>query len=154
MGDGMTEYERERAENIRRNQEQLEKLGLLSSKPLLQTNVQRKPTNAKRKTKDEITQAPKRVSLRQRNQDPDGAETQPTEKEIAMKQESEKEISKRISGTIKLEAKDFEAFSTALPSDEDRPIFIKNSVYKDLSISLADGSVKVTRDMIYAVICR
>ncbi|KAJ3213377.1 WD repeat-containing protein 76 [Dinochytrium kinnereticum] len=198
-----TEYERERMENIRKNQELLLELGLADSSS--QGLHSAKPAHPKKKRTKRDTVKPetnensnnegdkKRFSLRVRGLDPDGLAAKAFAEEAAIREQEYQNRRARIRGKIPLlesntvlkseEGDDQAASGTNTPkekhdetanflktlqtagisvslkrkasSDDDTsdtaPTPTNHPNYKSLSIPIPEGTVKVTKEMIYTI---
>lgn len=148
----ITDYEREREENIRLNNEMLEKLGLgIPAKAAVIT--------IKRKTKLDEVKEPKRRSLRVRGQLPVDSNL-PTEMESnrydidPLTAHSNYDLESFKSGTLDLDKEN--ASKLVLLQSLDEVVSDVSSVQSphgsvNLSIPLPTGSVKVTPAMIFSI---
>ncbi|KAJ3306369.1 hypothetical protein HDV03_005336 [Kappamyces sp. JEL0829] len=162
-----TEYERQRLENIKANNKILSSLGLAETPIAV---VKDEPAVKKRKTakakvaavKQEVQ--PRRVSLRKLGQDPDGTVAKTLKEEAEQRRELDEWSKARVKGTIEMNQEELDlTFLSQLQSLNEEPIEFaaasglenepKNS-FQDYKNPIAfNGSVKVAREMIYAIDC-
>lgn len=151
-------YEKSRLENIRKNKEQLEKLGLGTFSLPDITNTagdNGKPAGKKAKRIRKEVDTPvaaregTRLSRRVRGEDPNGIklEHQQPGDNVDIKAE-QRRYDEPISGTIKMESLDF--FPSVKDELEEEPIVL-DSKYSELTNPIPEGTLKIVSNMIYSV---
>ncbi|KAI8895729.1 WD40-repeat-containing domain protein [Globomyces pollinis-pini] len=146
-----SEYERKRLENIKENNRILKELGLdvVDMSSPAKPKPKPKPKTTPKRKADE-SPLPRRVSLRNRGQDPDGSERKELAEVIEIQRQKENEERSRLVGTIKVEAsEDFQSLHER--SNKESLFDLKPKSVSNFVNVIPDGSVKIVPDMIYCI---
>lgn len=151
----MTDYEKKRQENIKKNNEILASLGLAQVKVKPEPKRKQSSSDASlKKVKMEIM--PSRVSLRTRGKAPDGAPVEESPQLEELKSLYPPRM--RLKGSIDLTPEQIDqSFLESLRSLNDSKIDLaehdetSKNKYQEYEIPIPEGTVKVTAGMIYAI---
>lgn len=155
-----TEYERERAENIRKNNEVLRKLGL-EPMPLpanqSSNTAKRKRPPPKRKQSETHLDPPQRVSLRIRGQKPEvGKDFSEDHANGTVKSENSTRYI-RLEGTLDLQQENIAQLKNISSNEKgniakkETEIAFSDGMLKNINNPISGGTVKVTKDMIFSI---
>ena len=140
----MSDYEKQRLDNIKRNNEILKSLGLDVIKPKIDSPAIKSKKSTKRKRDSLAPKTPTRVSLRNRGQEPEfnHISDEPTIKVEHKDEEDSNAYS---------QPKDFFTSIASYSLEEQQELIESRKAYEELKIPLDPGFVRTNPEMIFSI---